>query len=329
MATSNNTAVIFGGSGFIGRHLSAALGRRGMTVIAADTRPLDPAIDGVRSVVCDVRHPIPLDLVPAEFGGRADVVYNLAAVHRTPDHPDRDYYDTNVWGALRITAYCRATAAKRLHFTSSISVYGADEAAKTEADAPRPETPYGVSKYQAEIIHQTWQAEDATRRLIIARPAVVFGTGERGNFTRLARALRRRMFMFPGRRDTVKACGYVGELVGSLEFAQALDRPTFLYNFCYPRAYTIEDICEALHRVGGLPRPWGTLPYRLLRSTATPFEWLARLGLKTGIHRARIDKLVRSTHIRPTALLDAGYTFDTDLDTGLASWRDASGGRFE
>lgn len=329
MANLSSTAVIFGGSGFIGRHLSAALVRRGMAVVSADVTLPDPAIPGVHSVICDVRHPISHDLVPADFGGRAEIVYNLAAIHRTPGHRDRDYYDANIWGALRVTAYCRATAVRRLFFTSSISVYGADEMAKVETDALGPKTPYGNSKSQAEIIHQAWQVEDAAHRLVIARPAVVFGAGESGNFTRLAQALRRRMFMFPGRRDTVKACGYVGELIRTFEFARGLDQPIFLYNFCYPQAYTIEDICEAFHRVGGLPRPWGTIPYGLLSAAALPFQWLARLGLRTGIHRARIEKLVRSTNIRPRALLDAGYEFATDLDSGLAQWRDASEGRFE
>jgi GlcNAc-P-P-Und epimerase len=247
LMTERETALVFGGSGFIGRHLLAALVQQGKNVVSADIVPLDPPVPGVLSVICDVRRTIPENLVPADLGGRADLVYNLAAIHRTPGHPDREYYDTNVSGALNVTAYCRVTGVQRLFFTSSISIYGPSEGPKDEASPPAPESPYGWSKLQAEEIHKLWQGENTSRRLVIVRPAVVFGPGERGNFTRLANALKRRMFLYPGRRDTIKACGYVDELVSTLEFARSLNRPVFLYNFCYPKPYTLQDICEAFH----------------------------------------------------------------------------------
>jgi len=325
---SSGTAVVFGGSGFIGRHLLAALVKRGHLVVSADIAPLDPPIAGVRAALCDVRRPIPDELVPRSPGNAPSIVYNLAAIHRTPGHPDREYYDCNVSGALNVTTFCRDLAVPRLIFTSSISVYGPAEQAKHEDSSPAPESPYGSSKLQAEAIHRNWQSERDGRRLTIVRPAVVFGPGEHGNFTRLAQALRGRRFLYPGRRDTIKACGHVDELLATFDFADALGRPFFLYNFCYPRDYSIAEICEAFHRVAGLPLPWGTLPYAGMRLAAQPFEWLAKVGIETGIHRERIDKLVRSTRIEPRALAGAGYVFGTDLESGLARWRDATQGRF-
>jgi nucleoside-diphosphate-sugar epimerase len=325
---AESSVIVFGGSGFIGRHLLSSLVRGGRRVISADIQPLQPAIPGVESVICDVRRQIPLNLLPGSPDMPAGVVYNLAAVHRTPGHEAREYYDTNVSGALNVTDYCRRLGVRRVVFTSSISVYGPGEEAKEEGTLPAPESPYGCSKLQAERIHANWQVEDSSRRLVIVRPAVVFGPGEAGNFTRLAQALRGRRFVYPGRRDTIKSCGYVDELLGTMDFARALDRAIFLYNFCYAQSYTIQDICEAFHEVAGLPLPWGTLPYAAMRLAAQPFEFLAMLGLETGIHRERIDKLVRSTCIRPRALIDAGYGFTTNLKTALLQWRDASGGEF-
>ena len=51
------------------------------------------------------------------------------------------------------------------------------------------------------------------RQLLIVRPGVVFGKGENGNFTRLYWAIRGHKFAYPGRKDTIKACIYVKELV--------------------------------------------------------------------------------------------------------------------
>lgn len=327
---TEQSAIVFGGAGFIGRHLLTSLARRGFATLCADIQPLDPPIPGVRAIRCDVRDPIPGNLAfeLSERGHRIVTAYNLAAVHRTPGHQDREYYDTNVSGAINITEFCREAGIRRLVFTSSISVYGPSEEEKSEDSLPRPESSYGASKLQAEAIHRMWQRESEERRLVIARPAVVFGPGENGNFTRLARALRRGSFLYPGRRDTIKACGYVDELVASFEFALSAANGYFMYNFCYPQAYTIESICEAFHEVAGFRLPIGMVPFRAMWLAAAGLEGLARLGVASDINRARVDKLVRSTRIRPNALIDAGYKFRSDLSTALAHWGESTCGAF-
>jgi len=312
-------ALVVGGGGFIGSHLVRSLVDRGVDVVAVDLKPSPHPVPGARFEALDVRAPLPDDLTDDP----PDTVYNFAAVHRVPGHEDAEYFDTNVAGAENVTQYCRDVGVETLVFTSSISVYGPAEEPRVETSAPTPTTAYGRSKLQAEHIHRAWQAEDDPRRLVIARPAVVFGPGEQGNFTRLAAALRGRRFVYPGRTDTVKACGWVGELIRSMDFAIGLDRPVFTYNFCYPTAYTIEDICMALAEVGSLPRPLGTFPLPVMRAVGRSFDRLGALGLRTGIGTARIMKLVQSTWIVPEALVDAGYTFETDLREGLRRWRDA------
>lgn len=320
-------AIVFGGAGFIGRHLLTRLTNEGYTTICADLRPLDPAIPGVTSFICDVRKPIGPELVD-NIDDSSVTVYNLAAVHRTPGHADREYYDTNVTGALNVTNFCRRQSIKNLVFTSSISVYGPSEDEKTEASPPAPESTYGASKLQAEGIHRGWQEGAQDRRLVIVRPAVIFGVGENGNFTRLAKALRQRRFLYPGRRDTIKACGYVHELISAIEYARSLDRSAFLFNFAYPKQYTIEEICDVFHDVGGLPVPLGTLPLAPVSIAAGGFEVLSHLGIRSDINRARVEKLVRSTRICPRALVDSGYKFGGNLDSAIAHWRDASNGSF-
>jgi len=50
------------------------------------------------------------------------------------------------------------------------------------------------------------------------------------------------------------------------------------------------------------------------------FQMLNVLGLKNGIHPARIYKLVRSTNIVPKELMKRGYPYRTDLESGLRRW---------
>ena len=315
-------AVIFGGAGFIGRHLARALRTRGAAVSVADIAETVRPISGVRYFHVDVRQPIN----EVELGATPDtVIYNLAAVHRTPGHKSAEYFDTNVEGAKNIVDFADRAGVRRIVFTSSIAVYGPREERLDEDAKPLPSSSYGWSKLLAERVFDEWGAGNPDRRLTTVRPAVVFGPGEAGNFTRLAGALQRRLFAYPGRRDTIKGCCYVKDLIDSFDFALTLDRPAFLYNFAYPDPYTIEAICDAFHQVGGLPRPVAKAPAWMLSAAAAPFERLEGLGLNLGVNRARIAKLTRSTHIAPQRLQELGFEFRSSLSDGLSDWRREAG----
>jgi nucleoside-diphosphate-sugar epimerase len=175
---------------------------------------------------------------------RIDRIYNLAAVHTTPGHADYEYYETNILGANSVTALARRLDIREITFTSSISVYGPGEETKNEDTPPAPETPYGWSKYMAERIQHAWMEEEEDRRLVICRPAVIFGPGEGGNFTRMAKLLKKGFFIYPGRKDTIKACFYVEDLLDAMEFSVQRPERFVLFNACYPDRYTLEEIVE-------------------------------------------------------------------------------------
>jgi hypothetical protein len=41
-----------------------------------------------------------------------------------------------------------------------------------------------------------------------------------------------------------------------------------LYNYCYPKPYTIKEICGAVVKVGNLHRPLGAVPLSLMVNAA-------------------------------------------------------------
>ena len=88
-------------------------------------------------IYCDVRKPIELD-VPVSS---EDVIFNFAAVHRTPGHPDHEYFETNIRGAENVCAFAERHGIKKIVFTSSIAPYGAAEELKGETTLPTPNTP--------------------------------------------------------------------------------------------------------------------------------------------------------------------------------------------
>ena len=114
--------------------------------------------------------------------------------------------------------------------------------------------------------------------------------------------MKGRRFFFPGRTDTIKACGYVEDLISSMLYMQERAEAVTLFNFCHRERYTIADICAAFAAVGGYPRARFVIPFWLLDSAAFGFELLSALGVKTEINRARVRKLYESTNMVPKRL---------------------------
>lgn len=312
-------ALITGASGFIGTRLVRRLASGGVRVTALDRAEPRERLPGVAYLTHDVRQPI-----DPEHARGADCIYNFAAVHRTPGHPPHEYYDTNVFGAANITRLAHEADVKTIVFTSSISVYGPSEDVVTEASPLRPVSDYGRSKRMAEMVHEQWRMAGGGRRLVVTRPGVIFGPGERGNYTALAQAMKRRIFAYPGRRDTIKSGGYVDELLDAIAFACARTEPYILFNFAYPDFSSTEEIVGAFKRISGFTHSPPTVPLPVLMGAACVFEVAAKVGVRTPIHRERVLKLVNSTKVWPGWLKENGYAFRSNLESALTAWRDES-----
>jgi nucleoside-diphosphate-sugar epimerase len=311
-------AVVFGGAGFIGSHLLASLVARGYDrVVSADVAEPRRRIPNVDYQFCDVTRRIDLD------GSGVDELYNLGGLVTTPGHPAADYLRTNVAGALRTSDFADLHGISTVVFTSTMSVYPTGEALKTEQTEPDPTNAYGESKLLAEQVHQQWRHGASGRRLVISRPAVIFGPGERGNFARLHRLIAARRFAYPGRRDTIKACGYVSDLIDSFAFVADMTEDETLYNFAYVDRLTIAEICHLVAQTIGRADPRVAVPFGAMAAAALPFEALERAGVRTGISRARLHKLVESTNIYPQLLVDKGFIFGTTPADGIKRWIDA------
>lgn len=302
--------LVFGGGGFIGTHLKDALDKPGM----GSCKLLDIAGG---DVYCDVRQHIELPFDIADD----DVIINLAAIHKSPGHLDNEYFETNILGAENVCEFARRHGIKRMVFVSSIATYGASEDMKTEVSLPMPETAYGISKLVAEKIHLNWKARSAEHQLIILRPGVVFGKGENGNFTRLYRGIKNHTFLYPGRKDTVKACIYVKELVRfmlwTLDNYNYENLESSLYNCSYEPAYTISQIVDQMMSVTGVSREIPVVPNCII----TPISMAIKLlGSPMGICPERVKKLQVSTNISASRMKGCGYDFKWTFEEALRDW---------
>lgn len=315
--------LIFGGEGFIGQHLIAYLNNE--VGISFDKIY---SLDIVKKkhdqsysyIFCDVRQEITIDIPDIADS----IIFNLAAVHTTPGHPDNEYFETNIHGAENITAFAEKNVIEKIAFTSSIAPYGASEENKTEETLPMPNVPYGISKYVAEKIHLIWLAKDSTKRkLLIVRPGVVFGKGEGGNYTRLYNSMKKGFFFYPGRKDTIKACIYVKDVARILYEGLYTDEENpGLLNLTYFPAPTIEVICNTIAAVTSVRKPTVLIPAWLIIFLAKFINILASMfGLKmSGIHPDRVRKVMISTNINGEKLSNSALKLIYGLPEAINDW---------
>jgi len=307
---ADNHSIIFGGSGFIGQHLFHSLKGNGICY--------DINENGGRSLLCDVRYPINIVV------NNISAIYNLAAIHTTPGHEYHEYFETNLNGAENICNFAREHIINTIVFASSIAPYGTWEDEKFEDSLPLPTSAYGSSKLVAEEIHKRWQVEKPNeRKLIIIRPGVVFGQNEGGNFTRLYKAMKKRRFYYPGRKDTKKAAIYVKDLVRlMLEMVEKEKPGIHIYNTVYTPTHSIQEICEIIARATSVKEPKMTIPSGVLKFAAASIKTFGTMINKkfNGIHPERVKKLMVSTNINGQKLLDHGYKIEYSLEEAIVDW---------
>jgi nucleoside-diphosphate-sugar epimerase len=303
-------AVVFGGDGYVGRHLKK-LTTTFDDVVLVDRRQSGPDVE-----YADVRQPI-----ASSVGGSTapDWVVLLAAVHREPGHEAHEYFETNLSGARNICAYADAVGCPNILFLSSASVYGPTIRPMDEQALTCPTSPYGASKLAAELILEGWQKKADGRRLVICRTGVVYGPGDPGNVLRMVRAIRRGVFVFPGDRHVRKSYAYIVGLIESLDFTMDRQEPLLLYNYVERETETLESLVRAVRDEFDCRRPTPSLPGALVIAAAHAAQAITR-GRST-FHPVRVRKAAMDTHIVPRWLVDNGFDFRFDFRSSLRHWR--------
>lgn len=321
-------AIVTGGSGFVGTHLinhllSLDLYEQIINVDIVEPKEGRFNEDNVNYIHADVRKRIDPEPFIALGCDKSTVLFNLAAICRIPGFPEKDYFETNISGAENCIELAENLEIQKIIFTSSIAPYGASEELKTECSIPMPDNPYGSSKLVAEYIHRGWfrKAPDQ-RSLTILRPGIIFGKGENANFTRLYTSLKRGFFVYPGRKDTRKACIYVKDVARACSYFAQKEKGSEIYNLVYEQAPTIETICKSIHQNTDAGRAKFRVPGALLVAAAVIIRLIGKIIQKdfTGIHPDRVKKVMISTNLEGVKLKQSGFTISYSLDEAIQDW---------
>jgi GlcNAc-P-P-Und epimerase len=305
---------VIGGSGFIGTQLVGMLGKLGHHVRIGDIVPSKAFPE--QGSVCDVRD---LDQVIAFLRG-ADVVYNLAAQHADDVRPRSLYYAVNTEGARNLCEAAERLGILRLYFTSSVSVYGFSRDMIDEDGPKRPFSDYGRSKLQAEAIMSEWFHRGPGRTLVMVRPTVVFGPGNRGNVYHLMKYLARNPYVMIGRGQNVKAVSYVENVAAFLVRVLDLDPGEYIYNYA-DTEFPVEALVHRVRKwLGRESAPLVRLPYGLAYGIGLVFDSIARItGRRLPISTARVQKFCGPTRYSAARAMSIGFRPPADADRALES----------
>lgn len=147
--------LVTGGAGFIGSHVARHCMKMGFETVVLDDLSggfRDNVPEGCSFVKGSIND---VGLINQLFLEHSfDYVYHLAAYAAEGlSHFIRNFnYNNNLVGTINlVNASVNSGTVKRFVFTSSIAVYGAGQVPMTEEMTPKPEDPYGISKYAAEL----------------------------------------------------------------------------------------------------------------------------------------------------------------------------------
>ena len=315
-----NHAVITGGNGFIGSHITALFLEKGVDIRCPDSRALD-----IRD----------LPALCAAFRGAGVVIHNAALVK---DWGSRErFFDLNVRGTENVLAACRENGVKHIIMTGSCSVFGEEHQAtvKNEESPRNSHYPYFLDRiFPSPMNHYRDSKREAVEKalafaerhaisLTVLHPVWVYGEREfSSGFYEYLKSVRDGVPMVTGSPDNLFHVIYAGDLAHAYYLAFA-EQPAGAREYLIgnPEPVRMETLFHLLCAEAGLKKP-PNLPKVLVYPIAFACELLASVTRRENpplLTRSRVnmfhDSIVYATG---KAARELGFCVQTPLQEGIA-----------
>lgn len=302
---------IIGGSGFVGTNLCRALALKQQDFEILDLKLSNEFEDKCK--IADVRDPQSLR---ASITG--DVVINLAAVHRDDVQDKSQYQRTNVDGAANVATVCADLGINKIVFTSSVAVYGFATPGTDENGEIKPFNEYGRTKYEAEKRLINWY-EEGNRKLIIVRPTVIFGEGNRGNVYNLFKQISSGVFVMIGDGKNKKSMAYIGNVVEFLIQCIQSEEDFKVYNYIDTPDLTINELVSIARRtLHDKKGPGFHLPYIIGLLAGYIADGISKVtGKRLPISSIRVKKFKSTTEFKSNKQELDGFMPPYSLQEGI------------
>jgi UDP-glucose 4-epimerase len=256
--------LVTGGMGFLGWAVANDLLKKGHEVVIVDNM-FDPAF---RTVGVHGNHGLAFHAKdcrelanPSDLDGEYEALYHFAGHYanvRSLNEP-MENVAINMGGTMAALEFCKRNEIKKMMYASSSGVYGAMEVvAYAESSAPRPSTPYEVTKYAGELLCDGYCSIYGIS-LVAPRFFNVYGPGD---LPGLYRAVIPNFFRCALRKEPLNVTGkmssrdftYIDDVVSAIQagvkrIGEAPGRITLVYNIATGREMFINKLAGLIREV--------------------------------------------------------------------------------
>lgn len=314
MGEKTKKILITGANGFVGKHLlNALLQLDDVFVKAVSRKKIELTANDKLSIVP------PLDLLQKNGWHHVladcDVLIHTAArvhvMHETDADPLQAFRAVNVEGTLHLARQAAQCGVKRFIFISTIFVNGErtlTETPFTAEDNPKPCSPYGVSKYEAEeaLKGLGWKTG---MEIVIIRPPLIYGSGVKGNVQRLINIIQKGIPLPLGavknKRSFVAIDNLLSLIITCIDHPNAANE-LFLVSDGHDLSTTelLQLMANALHKHIHL----FTIPEKILYLGATALGKKAEFQRLFGSLQVDIKKTCNLLEWRPIVSVEQGFS---------------------
>jgi nucleoside-diphosphate-sugar epimerase len=218
----NSRILVTGASGFVGQHLCATLAKLQIIFIPVVRKSVTQYSSN--QYIADIN----------EVADWTDTLTNVSCIVHLAGHVHKmdkvsqgnreAFFKTNYLSTILLAKQAAKAGVKRFVFVSSLSVYGThcSENLLDELTPCKPLSHYASSKYEAELALLAL-SKVSNMEVVIIRPPLVYGPGNKGNFQRLINLVCSGVPLPFGNVNNKRSFGFVDNLVDLI--INVLDHP--------------------------------------------------------------------------------------------------------
>jgi nucleoside-diphosphate-sugar epimerase len=237
--------LLTGSSGFLGsqiksfcesKHTVITIGRQVSNDIICDLATQNPQLDNIDAVI--------------HAAGKAHVYPETEAEKQA-------FFDVNVTGAKHLLESLEHVSVRKFIFVSSVSVYGLGQGEEIAEETPlKGNSPYALSKIQAEQLIVDWCNQKQIPYLIVRLPLVV-GPNPLGNLGKMIEAIQRGRYVRIAKGNARKSMVLASDVALLFErWLTAPDAISGIYNLTdghHPTFYELEEALKVKYNKKSIP----------------------------------------------------------------------------
>lgn len=305
-----NRISIIGGTGFLGKSLERLFLNKKYNFQILDKNPLNQKNHGFIDI---------LNRESIKILKNTSTIIHLAAEHKDNIRPINKYYKVNVTGAENVCEAAEKFNIDTIIFTSSVAIYGFAPANTAEDGDINYFNEYGRTKYLAEKVFINWQKKQPnTRTLIIIRPTVIFGEGNRGNVFNLISQIKNKRFFMIGNGQNKKSMAYVENVSAFIDYCLKMNKGIHIYNYVDKPDMTMNELVSKVRRFYFTKENVGLkIPLFLGFLAGYFFDFISTILRKSlPVSSIRIKKFVQTTQF-DSSISKLNFQAPYSLEEGL------------